>query len=329
MKTNFGVIIIAISLLLSCGGNVQQENASSQDDKIYIQRMTGCSESVNGIIYVMAGMTMTDNLSEVGAYNILTKKWEAKASIPTPRSLASSEVYANDIYIFGGRNGNNILSIVEKYSTTENKWSTCATMAKARWSLMTCETNDTIYAFGGISGAGNNRKALDIVEAYNPVSNSWKSIGKMPESRQGAAIAVVNGLIYIISGKIASYAETTSGDQITDNVYSFNPKTKEWALVSAIPTGRTGAKAVVANGAIFVVGGVAISGDFPTAIDVFDPLLNKWSTGPNLSSGRSGHMCVLQGDSIIIIGGTSSKTGEERSICNSMETINISEYPKK
>jgi len=292
--------------------------------------MAGSAEAVNGILYVMGGMTLSANLPDVGAYDPSAKTWTPKVAIPTPRSLGASAVFENDIYVIGGRSGNAVLSTVEKYSTTENRWSSGASMPTARWSLMSCSAGGKLYAFGGVSGTGNNRRALDIVEAYDPTSNSWQSVGKMPEARQGAAIAEVNRLIYVISGKIASYVEATTTDQITEHVDSFDPKTKAWNRVQDIPTGRVGARAVVVNGLVFVVGGIAKSGEFPAQIDVFDPRSNQWSVGPRLSSGRSGHMCALVGDSIVVFGGSSVSYGSGRpSINGSMETVSLMGYQQK
>jgi N-acetylneuraminic acid mutarotase len=321
-----GLGVVFFLLSLGCGEGQQ----SSPDRKRFAERMAGCAESINGILYVMGGMNLSANLAEVGAYDPAAKTWTLKTPIPTPRSLGASLVFENEIYVIGGRAGNDVLPTVEKYSAVENKWSAAAPMPTPRWSLMACSSGGHLYAFGGVSGVGNNRRALDIVEAYEPISNSWQSVGKMPEARQGAATAEVNGLIYVISGKIASYVEATQGDQITEHVDAFDPKTKAWTRVLDIPTGRVGARAVVADGLVFVVGGIAKSGEFPTQIDVLDPRSNQWSAGPPLSSGRSGHMCALVGDTIAVLGGSSVSLGGGRpSINGSMEAVSLSKYRQK
>lgn len=321
---NKPLVIAAVITLLFCSC------PQAEGDKRFTERMAGSAESVNGILYVMGGMTLSANLSDVGAYDSSAKTWTPKASIPTPRSATASVVFENDIYVIGGRNENGVLPTVEKYITTENKWGRCAPMLTGRWSLMACELGDKLYVLGGISGIGNNRRALDIVETYDPKIDSWQAVGKMPEVRQGAAIAAVNGLIYVISGKIASYVEATPSDQITEHVVCFDPETKAWTRVQDIPTARVGARAVVANGLIFVVGGIAKGGEFPAQIDVFDPRSNQWSAGPRLLSGRSAHMCALVGDSIVVFGGTSVRYGSGRlSISGSMETVSISGYQQK
>lgn len=317
------IIGLGIAFVLFLSGCSDRQ----QGTKRFIERMAGSAESVDGVLYVMGGSTPSANLPDVGAYDVSTETWTPKAAIATPRSLGASVVFENDIYVIGGLNESGVLSTVERYSITENKWFPAAPMPTARWSLVACRVDDKLYAFGGLSGIANRRRALDIVEAYDPGSNSWQFVDRMPERRQGLAIAAVNGLIYVISGKIASYVEATTSDPITERVDSFDPKTKAWNRVQDIPTGRVGAKAVVAKGLIFVVGGIAKGGAFPTQIDVFDPSSNQWSAGPRLSSGRSGHMCGLLGDSIVVFGGTSVRGS--LSINGSMETVSIAGYKHK
>ncbi|HOV32529.1 MAG TPA: kelch repeat-containing protein, partial [Candidatus Hydrogenedens sp.] len=87
--------------------------------------------------------------------------------------------------------------------------------------------------------------------------------------------------------------------------------------------------AVVAEGKIFVVGGICKTGEFPTQIDVFDPLSNEWSIGPKLQSGRSGHMCAVLGKSIVVFGGSSVMGTTSPSINATMETIQIHPSPSQ
>jgi N-acetylneuraminic acid mutarotase len=296
----------------------------------FTERMSGAAESINGLLYVAGGMSLTENVSDVGSYDPQKKSWTPQRPIPSPRSLCASTAFGNEFFILGGRYLNSVLATVEKFAPAENKWTACAPMPTARWSLMTVAAGGKIYALGGISGVGNNRRALGVVEAYDPKADRWEPVGKMPGPRQGAAIAAVDGMIYVLSGKIASYVEATANDQITERVDAFDPKTKAWSRVQDIPTGRAGARAVVAGGLVFVVGGIAKTGEFPTRIDVFNPAANKWTVGPDLPSGRSGHMCALVGDFLIVFGGSASgSTGGMPTLNGRVDAISISGFMKK
>jgi len=302
---------------------------SKASDHVFLGRVAGCAEAVNGKIIVAGGMTLSGDVREVGSYDPATKSWTSCAPIPTPRSAAASAVHGGAMFVIGGRNDDGVLSSVEKYIVAEDKWESCAPMPTPRWSLMACVVGDTLYAFGGIAGVGDNRRTLDVVEALDIKNNTWRSLGAMPEGLHSAASAAVDGRIFIISGKAATYVQSTPTSHRPERVYCFDPIADTWTVVQDIPTDRTGGRAVVAEGKIFVVGGICKTGEFPTQIDVFDPLSNEWSIGPKLQSGRSGHMCAVLGKSIVVFGGSSVMGTTSPSINATMETIQIHPSPSQ
>lgn len=319
---------IILSLAVVCAiALIGCSESQKQGSESYTERLAGSAEAVNGVIYVFGGVTLQSNVPYVGSYDPASRSWTSRTPLSTPRALGASAVLGSDIYFLGGRNKQGVLSMLEKYSTAKDKWEKMTSMPTARWSLMATSVGDKLYAIGGVSGVGDNRRALDIVEVYEPEANSWQSLGSMPEPRQGAAVAAVDGLIYIISGKTVSYAEESSGDPITDHVDVFDPGTDTWKRVANIPVGRAGATAVVNNGLIFVAGGIDRDGKFPTAIEIFDPGTNEWTAGPSLSLGRSGHMSAQIGSSLIVFGGSTTRYGAGRpEIVGSLEAISIEGY---
>ena len=46
----------------------------------------------------------------------------------------------------------------------------------------------------------------DLVESYNPATNAWKTMQRMPTMRQSIGAAVVAGIMYVIGG--ACYDDT-------------------------------------------------------------------------------------------------------------------------
>lgn len=320
MKTREKVIwvrTIAASMLI-----IFSHSGCGQTDPT--ERISANAESLNDVVYVMAGMTLSRNLSTVSAYIPASKTWEKKAPIPTPRATAASTVLEDLIYVIGGRSENSVLGTIEKYSPREDKWISGKAMPTPRWSLMAAGVNGKVYAFGGISGVGNNRKTLDTIEVYHLDKDRWEMAGRMPQPRHSAAIAVVGSRIYIVSGKIATYPEMTSDEPITERVDCFDLVSGTWREVKSIPTGRTGARAVVLNERIYVVGGIAKNGEFPATIDVYDPKSDQWEVGPNLKKGRSAHACAILDNTLYIIGGSTVRYGSGTpTICKGLETLTL------
>ena len=97
------------------------------------------------------------------------------------------------------------LGTVEEYDPATNKW-------RARAAMPTpcnhpgCEAvNGKIYVIGGrLSGAfiigypGNT----NLVQAYDPATDSWMTRSPMPTARSGLNTAVLNGIIYAAGGEV-------------------------------------------------------------------------------------------------------------------------------
>lgn len=314
--------IIRLRIIIICLSIIFLQLACGQRDPT--ERISANAESLNGVIYLIAGMTLSQNLSTVSAYIPITNTWESKNPIPTARVTAASVVLKDVIYVVGGRNGNSVLTTLEKYKPQENTWISGKGMPTPRWSLMAAEVDGRLYAIGGISGIGNNRKTLDTIEVYHPDTDTWEMAGSMPQPRHSAAIAVVDKCIYIISGKTAAYTEATDSEPITERVDCFDPVSNTWREVKSIPIGRTGSRAVVFNEHIYVVGGIAKNGEFPITIDVYDPKSDKWEVGPKLKKGRSGHACAVLENTLYIIGGSTVRYGSGTpTICKGLEILTL------
>ena len=54
-----------------------------------------------------------------------------------------------------------------------------------------------LYAIGGYNG-----NDMDVVDAYNPSTNTWSGRAPMPTPRGGHAVAVSNGILYALGGRL-------------------------------------------------------------------------------------------------------------------------------
>src|SRR5207253_1600526 len=57
--------------------------------------------------------------------------------------------------------------------------------------------NGKLYAIGGNNGGG---LTFNLVEVYDPASNTWTTDSPMPTLRSGCAASVVGGVIYVAGG---------------------------------------------------------------------------------------------------------------------------------
>ena len=141
-----------------------------------------CSASVvNGVIYVMGGISGKFVLSTVEAYDPVTGMWEKKADLLTPRAGFSSVVVNGKIYVIGG------------YDIGEIDREMLAGVDREELVGVDIE---------GLVGTETAR-VIGVVEEYDPVTDTWTKKTNMATPRSRAASCVVDGEIYVIGGGIA------------------------------------------------------------------------------------------------------------------------------
>jgi Kelch motif len=111
---------------------------------------------------------------------------------------------------------------VEAYDPATNSWTMRAPMPTPRWDLTAVTLNGKIYAIGGQTKRDNTSQLgsnTDIVEVYDPATDSWNTDNCMITPRDYFAAATVDGRIFTIGGNIF---ETLPGDSIVE---AFQPVT--------------------------------------------------------------------------------------------------------
>ncbi|MDP6597310.1 MAG: kelch repeat-containing protein, partial [Candidatus Poribacteria bacterium] len=199
---------------------------------IPISGATACE--VDGKIYLMGGggdaLHVTGSIATLKVYNLATGTWTLKANIPTPRSAIAAEAVDGKIFAFGG---------VGRL----NKW----------W--------DAVVKDGPF---------LNVVEEYDPVTDTWTRKADMSIARSSMASAVVDGKIYVIGGA------TNIDNMVLNTVEVYDPVTDTWAKKADMPTARWEPSAVVVGGKIYVIGG-NIRPPFQNSakvaiVEVYDPV---------------------------------------------------------
>jgi len=233
-------------------------------------------------------------------------------------------VLADQWYVFGGYDGvpRSIRSnYVESYDPVSNIWSEKSSMPTNRFQAATVTYNQQIYAFGGEYAQSENSPSYyyKIVEAYDPLTDSWRFVANMPQLRLLPALAVINDKAYVIGGgQVAAW-------KTYDNLYAYDFINNRWIKsgLSKLPTPRVfsfGHAAPVLNGKIYLVGG-ATAGKKPnlipsTKVEIYDPISNTWQTGPSLPQGALYNVAVAAGNEVYVIAGQT--TNSEGSMINNV-----------
>ena len=187
------------------------------------------------------------------------------------------------LYVFGGtylyHSGLGATAASDPNGLTA--WKTLAPAPTLRTNAVALTApNGRIYLLGG---RDHNDKVRDVVESYDPTTDTWSVESHLTQARERLAAALGNdGRIYVFGG-LDSAGQALASAEVLNNGGSWEP-------ISPVPSARIDpAAAASADGRIFVFGGdVPIGGS--RDVEVYDLQTGGWtSDGATPSSnGYSG-----------------------------------------
>ncbi|WP_159053318.1 Kelch repeat-containing protein [Streptomyces regalis] len=228
----------------------------------------------------------------------------AAATAPCPQGVPG--LRGTCVYTFGGRNafGNGPLNTVEAYSPDTNTWRTLPELPTARFALggvaAPCpqgvpELRGTcVYAIGGFTGSDWPNPSFNArtVEAYSPVTNTWRTLPELPTARSFLAGATapcpvgVPGLrgtcVYAIGGDFGNAVE------------AYSPVTNAWRTLPSLGTSRdapAGASAPCPQGVpglsgtcVYAIGGFNFDDEILNTVEAYSPTTNTWRPLPSMGA---------------------------------------------
>ena len=191
-----------------------------------------------------------------------------------------------------------------------SQWIQRQSMPTPRHDMQAITVDGKIYA---ISGAGD--ETMDVVEIYDPDSDSWAQGPPIPSRRGWFGAAVVDGFIYAIGGKRLRPVDEKqrSGDiahyEIRDSVARLELATGTWSSVDSLSQPRAGLVATVCAGKIYAIGGNAMDNETRSGgphldrVEVFDPTAGRWSPGTPIPTGLQGPAVASVDERIYVTAG--------------------------
>ena len=192
--------------------------------------------------------------------------------MPTARGAAVSTVVGNKIYVIGGASvhpGQPLVALSasvphralptnEAFDLTTQKWETLSPMPTSRNHAAIGVVNGKIYVIGGRLGAVFvNSSPTDVVEEYDPATNSWGfAKARMPMPRSGTAYGVYQNKIFVVGGE---YLHNDIVGTYRD-FEAYDPATNEWTSYPPLPIARHGLVGGVTGNKFYVVSGHLQSG---------------------------------------------------------------------
>ena len=212
--------------------------------------------ALGGRIYLIGGFAGTTNVPVDGVrvYDPASQAWSSAASLPAPRGGHAAVVLGGKIHVLGGGNSVSTIADHSVYDPATDSWSEAAPLPRAEGSPAAVVFGGKLYAIGGRSGFSD----YGDVYVYDAAKDAWTRGPSIPP-RGTAGAVVYRGAIYLFGGE-----SQTSGTTLKD-VLRLTRGAKSWRRVSAMPTARNYARAVVFHDAVYVIGGSRSAGSSHSA----------------------------------------------------------------
>ena len=248
--------------------------------------------------------------------------WQTKTPAAVARSHCPTIVYKDKIYGFGGGGPSfKSMNSVIIYDPATNKWGSGTDMPTLRSGAIATLVDNAIYVIGGGFKQDNGTfKFLPTTEIYYPDEDRWEKGPDMIMPHDFPGGAYLDNHIYILGGHhpdaVVAGPQTDPGFEFCERL---NLSTGQWEEIAPLPTPRFALTAVVIDGKITTMGGVAFRPEGFNNFDhteIFDPASGTWSHGditlPWTSAGQGS--CMIE-DNLFVFGGYSGDGISDHAAC--------------
>ena len=323
-RVNFvDMAVMAQNWLIDCNLTPENPACLSQwqpEPPMSIARDQFTGGVINGKIYVFGGNGNPDqvNLKSTEVFDP-NGDWSSRADNNHNDGKGVEEltgaVVDGKLYVFGAYGGvgpsgfYGDINFNEVYNSVTDTWTSLALKPTLLTGAPSALYNGEIYLFGG----SYNHEGLsepnvyDVVEAYNPATDSWRHVTNIPKLLRIPAVAMVGDKAYIIGGYLQNEA------RMSEEVWTFDFQTEQWDTNSCefLPDNRARGlmyshAAPVVGGKIFLIGGIEGSeaNNWPSKkVDIYNTTTNTWHIGPSLPLPLFDHLSLVLDGKIYVIGG--------------------------
>jgi N-acetylneuraminic acid mutarotase len=166
--------------------------------------------AAEGSIYVVGGTVALSGPTQlVQSFDPKTNTWVSLGSMWMARAYGAAAIDSTiGVLSVGGTGFSGTTSTAEVYDTTSNVSRPVAAGSAGRQYLNALTAPDgTVYAIGGMVFGSSGGTSVALVEAYDPLLDTWQTKASLGTARDGAAASIgPDGRIFVVGGETNSVA---------------------------------------------------------------------------------------------------------------------------
>jgi hypothetical protein len=207
--------------------------------------------TLDGGLYVLGGMETIrfTNVDDAWVLRRGASEWTPIAALPEDRGAGIAGVIDGRIYVVGGQGRGGLSPRTLVYDPATDLWTFAASIPTPREHLAGFAYGGEIWAIGG--RALSLATAMDVVEIYDPRTDTWREGPRLGHTHGGFAATVLED----VRGDIAIAVGGEQPDRALDVVEVLRLPAGAWETIEPVPTPRHGHAMSAAAGRAWVIGG--------------------------------------------------------------------------
>jgi N-acetylneuraminic acid mutarotase len=227
-------------------------------------------------------------------------QWTPLTEYPTAvADNAMTEGPDGKLYSIGGEDGVALLSVSYVYNPATQAWQPVPGPRAAVAAAAAATVGDEIITAGGYDANGLPTAAVQI---FDPARDIWSTGASLPQPRYAAAVAALDGRLYVIGGCTTSSCSPEASD-----VFVYDPVSDSWTTVASYPAGLAFASCG-AIGAEIVCAGGERGGVVTNAAYSYNPKTNTWTALAPLPMGLAASSSAAADGQLLVAGGFTGST---------------------
>ncbi len=217
------------------------------------------------------------------------------ASLPQAVDSFGGSVLGEWLYVYGGHTGK-----VHKYSikTAAKHFRRLNLRDGTTWEELPCGPalqgltllahGGRLYRIGGMAphnppGEPNDLVSVADFARFDPASQTWSDLPRLPTPRSTHDSVVVGDKIYVVGGWSMNGGDSADAEFLdTALVFDLARPEALWEKLPTPPFRRRALAVGAIEGKVYAIGGLSEHGVVVKTVDVFDPRAQVWSRGPDL-----------------------------------------------
>ncbi|XP_067839938.1 kelch-like protein 32 isoform X4 [Heptranchias perlo] len=198
-----------------------------------------------------------------------------------------------------------------------SNWSELSPMPVGRSHHCVAVMGDFLFVAGGeVEHATGRTCAVRTACRYDPRSNTWTEIAPMKNCREHFVLGALDEYLYAVGGR-------NELRQVLPTVERYCTKKNKWSFVQSFDRSLSCHAGCVADGFLWISGGVTNTAQYQNRLMVYDPSQNKWISRSPMLQRRVYHVMAAVNRKLYVLGGNDLDYNNDRILVRQIDCYNI------